>query len=108
MMMVVMVMVVAMVMVVMLVMAVVVVMVMVMASVCGIVDGWLSVGGARVNGPINPLFSQASLLAGLGCKVIANQAGPVKLTAELVGSVQWLVVKASTSSTCNTFPSPPR
>ena len=101
---------VVMVMVVMLVMAVVVVMVvvMVMASVCGIVDGWLSVGGARVNGPINPLFSQASLLAGLGCKVIANQAGPVKLTAELVGLVQWLVVKASTSSTCNTFPSPPR
>ena len=90
------------------VMVVMMVVVMVMASVCGIVDGWLSVGGARVNGPINPLFSQASLLAGLGCKVIANQAGPVKLTAELVGLVQWLVVKASTSSTCNTFPSPPR
>ena len=101
---------VVMVVVVMLVMVMVVMMVvvMVMASVCGIVDGWLSVGGARVNGPINPLFSQASLLAGLGCKVIANQAGPVKLTAELVGLVQWLVVKASTSSTCNTFPSPPR
>ena len=97
-----------MVVVVVMVMVVVMVVVMVMASVCGIVDGWLSVGGARVNGPINPLFSQASLLAGLGCKVIANQAGPVKLTAELVGLVQWLVVKASTSSTCNTFPSPPR
>ena len=52
---------------------------------CWPVCGWLSVGGARVNGPINPLFSHPSLLAGLGSKVIANQAGPVKLTGEWVG-----------------------
>ena len=46
-----------------------------------------SVGGARVNGPINPLLTHLypSTLAGLGSKVIANQAGPVKLTGEWVG-----------------------
>ena len=44
-----------------------------------------SVGGARVNGPINPPSPTSTSQPGLGSKVIANQAGPVKLTGEWVG-----------------------